>query len=207
MYSSKEVIEKFWTYIDEAYTGYWEEPQLQAFADKALWNIVERKSGIEGYYDSVDDQLMPITRILSGSTSGTINLSASNYRKLGYLELDYGHGFRQTSPNLLSERGDVYSSGSVKYPKYFRYSDAGVNYFNIEPAITASYSMVYFVEPSFSDNTRIVADSADPQYETDLRWSNKFLELVIDEMVNIASVSIQDQFYAAASQSAERTNP
>lgn len=207
MYSSKEVIEKFWTYIDEVYTGYWEDEQLQAFADKALWNIVERKSGVEGYFDSVDDQLMPITRLATGSASGSISLSAINYRKLGFLELNYGKGPRQATPNSLSEKGDVYSSGTVKYPKFYRYSAGAANTFNIEPASSATYSMLYFVEPSFSENTRIVADPADPQYETDLRWSNKFIELVIDEMVNIASTSIQDQFYAASAQNAERVNP
>lgn len=207
MYNSKEVIEKFWTYIDEVYTGYWESDQLQRFADKALWNMVERKSGIEGYYDSIDDQLMPITRVATGSASGSINLTSVNYRKLGFLELDYGHGARQCTPNSLSEKGDVYSSGSIKYPKYYRYSNAGSNMFNIEPSNTATYSMLYFVEPSFDDNTRIVADPLDIKYETDLRWSNKFIELVIDEMVRIASDSIQDQYYSAAAANAERVNP
>lgn len=172
-----------------------------------MWNIVERKSGVEGYFDSIDDQLMPITRLATGSTSGSIDLSAVGYRKLGFLELNYGKGPRQATPNLLSEKGDIYSSGTAKYPKYYRYSTSGVNTFNIEPATSATYSMIYFVEPSFLENTRIVANPADPQYETDLRWSNKFIELVIDEMVNIASTSIQDQFYAASAQNAERVNP
>lgn len=207
MYNSKEVIEKFWTYIDEVYTGYWESDQLQRFADKALWNMVERKSGLEGYFDSIDDQLMPITRLATGAVIGTINLTTPNYRKLGFLEVDYGHGNRQATPNQISEKGDVYSSGTAKYPKYFRYSSGGSNFFNVEPSLSGTYNMLYFVEPSFDDNTRIVADPLDIKYETDLRWSNKFIELVIDEMVKIASDSIQDQYYSAAAANSERTNP
>jgi hypothetical protein len=213
MYSSKEIIEKFWTYIDEDYTGYWNDDQIQRFADNALWNMVEMKSRQAGFTDKIDDELMPITREVSGTlASGRINLDGINYRKLDWLTADYGKGERRVTPMTSTERGDMYSDGTHKYPKYSKYSNAGVRYLLLEPTTrigggNPTYSLKLYVEPSFNDLTRIVANSSNVNYQTPLKWTAKFTELIIDEMVKLAAQTIQEAGYSNAAQANEQMNP
>lgn len=202
-YTTTQIKEKFWTYIDEYYTGYWDNTRLTYIFQKALNNIIESKLNFEGSTDKVDDELTPLRREVTG-TSLPITLSAIQYKKLGSLLVNYGKGFRQCTPTKSNEIGSIYSTGTARYPKYKTINDAGVLKLNVEPATgVTNYFFTYYKAP-------LVAEGTDINFTVssyDVLYPNKLIELIIEEASKIAGQIIREQELQVSSQQNEQLNP
>jgi hypothetical protein len=201
-YTTTQIKEKFWTYIDEYYTGYWDNSRLTYIFQKALNNIIESKLNFEGSTDKIDDELTPLRREVTG-TSLPITLSVIQYKKLGSLLVDYGKGYRTCTPTKSNEIGSVYSKGTVRSPKYKTVNDAGTLKINVEPIGAINYFFTYYKNPLVSDGTDI--DFTISSY--DVLYPNKLIELIIEEASKIAGQIIREQELQVTSQQNEQLNP
>lgn len=202
-YTTTQIKEKFWTYIDEYYTGYWDNTRLTYIFQKALNNIIESKLEFEGSTDKIDDELTPIRKELTGSAA-TIDLVSINYKKYGSLLVDYGKGFRTCTPTKSNEIGSVYSTGTARHPKYKTINDAGTLKLKIEPATgISSYFFTYYKTPLVADGTDI--DFTIASYN--VVYPNKLIELIIEEASKIAGQIIREQELVVTSQQNEQLNP
>lgn len=205
-YTTNQIKKKFWTYIDEYYTGYWDNERLTYIFQKAVNNIIESKLNFEGSTDKIDDELSALRTHVSGNGSGIpLLLNGSlNYKKLGSLLVDYGNGHRVCTPVKLNENGSIYSTGTKRYPKYKTLNDAGYLKLLVEPATgIVSYDFTYYKSPSVSDLTDI-SFTVD---EYQVLYPDKLVELIIEEASKIAGQIIREQELQASSLQNEQLNP
>lgn len=205
-YTTNQIKEKFWTYIDEYYTGYWNDQRLTYMFQKAVNNIIESKLNFEGSTDKIDDELSPLRVQVSGAgvISSLANLSNINYKKFGSLTVDYGHGQRVCTPVKLNENGSIYSTGTQRYPKYMMLNNAGTIGMSVYPSAGITDAVfIYYKAPKVSDGTDI--DFTISSYT--VLYPNKLVELIIEEASKIAGQIIREQELQASSQQNEQLNP
>jgi len=205
-YTTNQIKEKFWTYIDEYYTGYWDSQRLTYIFQKAVNNIIESKLNFEGSTDKVDDELAPLRVETTNTFTGDFKLSldAINYKKFGSLLVNYGYGLRVCTPMKLNENGSIYSTGTQRYPKYRTINESGTVKLILEPLTgVSSYNFIYYKAPSVSDGTDISFTVSDYT----VKYPNKLVELIIEEASKIAGQIIREQELQNSSLQNEQLNP
>lgn len=205
-YTTNQIKQKFWTYIDEYYTGYWDNQRLTYIFQKAVNNIIESKLNFEGSTDKIDDELAPLRVEVSNTNSGDFSLSINSlkYKKFGSLLVDYGHGYRVCTPVKLNENGSIYSTGTERYPKYKTLNNAGSLVLTVEPkAGISQYNFTYYKAPSVAEYTDI--DFTISDYT--VLYPNKLVELIIEDASKIAGQIIREQELQASSLQNEQLNP
>lgn len=205
-YTTNQIKQKFWTYIDEYYTGYWDNQRLTYIFQKAVNNIIESKLNFEGSTDKIDDELAPLRVEVSNTNSGDFSLSINTlkYKKFGSLLVDYGHGYRVCTPVKLNENGSIYSTGTERYPKYRTLNNAGSLALTVEPKSGVSqYNFTYYKAPSVAEYTDI--DFTISDYT--VLYPNKLVELIIEDASKIAGQIIREQELQASSLQNEQLNP
>lgn len=177
-----DVKEKFETAYDEAYSGYFSDPELQLILNTSLNNLYERKLEEFAADDKITDEMLPFTKqvTVTPTAGNLVDISASSTAVPDYKKLLNVRATYQVGTNLYQKRAtelkmvnkyNFYGSGDVRYPKYEKLDNNLV----IHPTTVACTSAVidYIVLPQPID----VTDSV-----TTLLYTNKFIEALVVEM-------------------------
>ena len=98
----------------------------------------------------------------------------------------------------------AYSNGTQRYPKYYSYNVAGTRTMELSPSTgLVSYEMFYYKDPLVSDQTNI--DFTVASYT--IKYTDKLVELIIDEMVKLAGQIIREQELQVSAANNEVMNP
>lgn len=186
-------------------SGYFDPSRINSFFLNSVTNRVDKKVEEFQLSNKVTREMESL--IIIGTpvtpTSGTIDISQGSTDVPDYYS---PIKILVTSPYLgssLSEYAqerrhdqfiDENTEGTARYPRYS--ITAGL--MNIEPADATSVTLTYFRAPFAID----VNDNS-----TQIPYNNKFIQLLIDDVIGIIGVPNRDQFNIAVSDQMQAKNP
>lgn len=201
-YTMTQVRNKFLTYIDEDFTGYFDNDVLTRIGQKAVQNWLVQKIAEFQATQKVTEDVRPVVKTVTLTSVSTPPIASGNSVDIANATLAYKELIvalciysgstvqRRAEPQLYTERGSFYSSGITRYPKYRRANN--LMYFEPSTTVITSIEFTYFKEPLVADLTDL--DFTIASYT--LAWPNKAVEEIINEMKLIAYDIIRDQYGA-----------
>lgn len=197
-----DVKRKYNTFLDEAYTGYFNNVALTDIFQKACLNIIEQKLEHEGSTDKIDHELNPL-RFKTSFIGSSLTLSSIDYHKFGSLSVDFGNGPRMSMPLKLAENNSVYSEGTKRYPKHYEYNDGSNHIIDIYPnSVDANNELFYYKKPLVSNGTQFDFTIAD----YDIKYTDKLIDLIISEALLISGNIMREQAISITSFQNEQNN-
>lgn len=183
--TGEDVKLKFETAIDEVYSGYWDTDDLNRFFETAI-NTITTFLVKEFQTSSVDtSRLLPLLNVttVANPVSNNIDISRTSTEvvkcKQVLFILPVFNSAAQTvrtSEVSYTDFGAIYSTGTVRYPKYIL-SNGIIDVYPKTPAIT-SCKVWYVREPFYIDT----ADNS-----TVVPYNDEMVELIIRQAIVEAS--------------------
>jgi hypothetical protein len=181
---------KFETLIDELYSGYWDAADINRFAQTAV-NRVTTDILKDFETNNIDTaRLLPLLNNLTVASpvSNVIDISRTstevpNCKQVLLITPVFASDSAtvRTTRQLYGDIGAIYSTGTVRYPKYIL-SSGSIDIYPKTPAVSSC--RVYFVrEPFYVD----VADAA-----TVIPYNDEMIELIIGQTIVEASRSARE---------------
>ena len=185
-----EFKEKFEVLIDEVYSGYWDDPQLNIIVQTAT-NTVTTNLIKDFQSNDVDTaRLLPLlnTATVSNPVSNNIDISptstqVTSCKQVFFIEPLFNSTQKtiRTTQVSYSDFGSVYDTGTVRYPNFLLTSGT-INIYPKSPAVT-SCTVYYAREPYYVD----VSDNSDV-----IPYNDEMIELIIRETIAEATRSTRE---------------
>jgi hypothetical protein len=191
---------KFETQIDELYSGYWDDDDLNRFFETAI-NIVT--TGLIKSFQTNDtdtSRLLPLLNVATVANPASNNIDISRgstevvlCKQVLFIEPTFNSTSAtvRTSQVTYQDYGAIYSTGTVRYPRFIL-SNGIINISPKTPAVT-SCKVWYAREPFYID----VADNTDV-----IPYNDEMVELIIQQAIVQASNSTREYSMSQVAQNA-----
>lgn len=204
-FTNAQIKSAFQILLDESYSAYFSDTDLNAIFQKAVEQVIMQKMNLFQQGEKISDDLIPLIKTVTLNSASTPAVSSNsfditnttlNYRREVSILVTFTGSSTQrvATPLYYAERGDPFSTGTQRNPKYRRSNNLMI----IEPSTPtiSSIEFSYFKAPKVSEFTQIDFGEAHTS-----AYSDKVVQEIINEAMKIAAENMrEDSMYQMASQ-------